>query len=59
MKHCDTDETTDDDRFEASDRPSFVRVESFLGQIEDRRRQVRRTRWLASLSPRRSVLSQP
>ena len=37
----------DDDGFEESDRPSFMRVESFLGQIEERRRQVRRTRWVA------------
>jgi len=42
-----THETDDDDGFEESDRPSSMRVESFLGQIEDRRRQVRRTRWLA------------
>lgn len=42
-----THEPPDDDGFEASDRPSSVRVESFLHQIEDRRRQVRRTRWLA------------
>ena len=42
-----THDTPDDDGFESTDRPSFMRVESFLGQIEDRRRQVRRTRWLA------------
>lgn len=42
-----THDTPDDDGFENTDRPSFMRVESFLGQIEDRRRQVRRTRWLA------------
>jgi hypothetical protein len=43
------DITSDDglETSEANDRPSFMRVESFLGQIEDRRRQVRRTRWLA------------
>jgi hypothetical protein len=43
-------EITGDDDFEAgdaSDRPSFMRVETFLGQIEERRQQVRRTRWLA------------
>ncbi len=43
------DITSDDgiETIEAHDRPSFMRVERFLGQIEDRRRQVRRTRWLA------------
>ena len=42
-----THDTTEDEGLEASDRPSFMRVETFLGQIEERRRQVRRTRWLA------------
>ena len=42
-----THDGQDDDGFEESDRPSFMRVESFLGQIEERRRQVRRTRWVA------------
>ena len=42
-----THETPHDDGSEESDRPSSMRVESFLHQIEDRRRQVRRTRWLA------------
>jgi hypothetical protein len=43
----ETHETDPDDGFENTDRPSFMRVESFLGQIEERRRQARRTRWLA------------
>lgn len=42
-----TDDTTEQDAFEDGDRPSFMRVETFLGQIEERRRQARRTRWLA------------
>ena len=42
-----THETRHEDDFEESDRPSFMRVETFLHQIEDRRRQARRTRWLA------------
>lgn len=42
-----THEPPDDDGADESDRPSSMRVESFLHQIEDRRRQVRRTRWLA------------
>jgi len=42
-----TDHGPEDDGFAENDRPSFMRVESFLGQIEERRRQVRRTRWVA------------
>ncbi len=42
-----THDGQEDDGFDESDRPSFMRVESFLGQIEERRRQVRRTRWVA------------
>jgi hypothetical protein len=42
-----THDIPDDDGLEEGDRPSFMRVESFLHHIEDRRRQVRRTRWLA------------
>lgn len=35
------------DADENDDRPSFMRVEAFLGCIEDRRRLARRTRWIA------------
>ncbi len=41
------DHILDDHGFQAIDRPSFMRVETFLGQIEERRRAARRTRWIA------------
>ncbi len=45
--HDESHGSTHDEGVEEGDRPSFMRVESFLGQIEERRQQVRRTRWIA------------
>jgi hypothetical protein len=37
----------EDEGAETSDRPSFMRVESFLHEIDDRRQRARRSRWIA------------
>jgi hypothetical protein len=41
-----SDETIDESAEPIADRPSFMRVESFLDGIDDRRKAAYRTRWI-------------